>query len=181
LLHDWQNAAVASNTPEKWLVSHFMQDEDHKTLLHDAIITRITQVAKQGTAVASATTVDVPPWSDALVTGNSGAVAFWEAQGPPVPAKPCASRAMPARRQSHCFSPVPPIFVRNPDHCKMAACLRRLMQSMTEIPRLHTTPGNQLHSPLPPHIRKTFISASDTQENVMARGPHIKSSGCFRP
>jgi hypothetical protein len=68
----------------------------------------------------------------ALVTGNSGAVAFWEVQGPPAPAKPCASPVMPACRHSHCFSATPPIFVRNPDHCKMAACLRRLTQSMTK-------------------------------------------------
>jgi hypothetical protein len=36
-----------------------------------------------------------------LVTGNSGVVAFWEAQGPPMPAKPHTSPATPACRHSH--------------------------------------------------------------------------------
>jgi hypothetical protein len=43
------------------------------------------------------------------------------------------------------------------------------MQLIAKIPRLHMTPGNQLHSPLPPHIQKTFVCTSDTQENVMKK------------
>jgi hypothetical protein len=42
---------------------------------------------------------------------------------------------------------------------------------MTKIPRLCMTPRNQLHSPLPPHIRKTFISTSDTQREHHGQWP----------
>jgi hypothetical protein len=65
LIVEWLAASwdVASNTPEKWLVSHSIQNKGHKTFF-TTIRTMITHLDKRGTDVASATTVDTPPWSD---------------------------------------------------------------------------------------------------------------------
>jgi hypothetical protein len=91
-----------------------------------------------------------------------------------MPAKPHASPVAPACGCSHCFSAAPPVFVQNPDHCKTAACLRRLTQSITvfRLQRLSFTPfflffSSRVSSP----THKIFLMLS-----TMSR--RRKSSNC---
>ena len=63
MLNDWQNAAVATKASETIVIITFHQKKATKPF-SITIRTRITQLPERGTGVASATTVDTPPWSD---------------------------------------------------------------------------------------------------------------------
>jgi hypothetical protein len=69
-----------------------------------------------------------------LVTGNSGAVTFWEVWHAATPAKRHAYHAMPSGRCSAQTVTTPPIFGQNPCNSKTDVCHLPSTHAMTNFP-----------------------------------------------
>ena len=115
-----------------------------------------------------------------LVTGNSGVVAFWEAWGPPMPAKPCTSRAMPSGRCSAQTVIMPPIFGQNPGNSKTDVCYLPSTHAMTNFPLSYLRLKKLWCSPLHPSNRHIVVGHDWPHIIVRPSFSHKKPKGCFR-
>jgi hypothetical protein len=98
----------------------------------------------------------------ALVTGNTGAVTFWEVQHAAAPTKCCAYHAMPSGRHSTQTVTVPPIFGQNPGDSKTDVCYLPLTHAMTNFPLSCLRLKKSWHSPPPlqqTHCGRTRLAA----------------------
>jgi hypothetical protein len=97
-----------------------------------------------------------------LVTGNSGAVTFWEVWHAATPTKRYAYHATPSGRHSAQTVTMPPIFGQNPGNSKTDVCYLPSTHAMTNFPLSYLRLKKLWCSPLPlqqTHCGRTRLAA----------------------